>query len=187
MVRFNRLAAICAGAAILAAAPVFAAPAAVTVENVWARATPGHSDIGAVFLSMTSPVADRLLAAASPIAGRTELHVHTMEDGVMKMRQVGGIDLPAGEKVTLAPHAYHIMLFGLASDLKAGDRFPLTLDFAHAGPQTVSVRVIGLRDKPPLVPVQKTAPGMGQMDHMDMDHMDMDHMDMDHMDMGHMN
>ena len=105
----------------------------------------------------------------------------------MKMRQVGGIDLPAGEKVTLAPHAYHIMLFGLASDLKAGDRFPLTLDFAHAGPQTVSVRVIGLRDKPPLVPAQKTAPGMGQMDHMDMDHMDMDHMDMDHMDMGHMN
>jgi periplasmic copper chaperone A len=158
------LVAFSACAAILAAGPTFAASAPVAVENAWTRATLGHSDIGAVFLSMTSPVADRLLAATTPAASRTELHVHKVEGGIMKMRQIDGIDLPAGEKVTLAPHGYHIMLFGLGSALKAGDRLPLTLSFAHAATQTVSVQVIGLREKPPAANTPSADPGMEHMD-----------------------
>lgn len=171
MLRSIRRAAICACVGILAAAPAFAAPNTVTIENAWTRATPGHSDIGAVFLTMTSPAADRLIAAATPAAGRAELHIHTIEGGVMKMRQVDGIDLPAGEKVTLAPHGYHVMLFGLKAALTAGDRFPLTLRFAHAAAQTVSLAVIGLHVKARAVAAPSTGPGMGQMDHMDMGHM----------------
>ncbi len=171
MLRSIRRAAICACVGILAAAPVFAAPNTVTIENAWTRATPGHSDIGAVFLTVTSPTADRLIAATTPAAGRAELHVHRMEDGVMKMRQVDGIDLPASKKVTLAPHGYHVMLFGLKAPLKSGDRLPLTLSFAHAAPLTVSVPVIGLRDKAPTAAASTADHGMGQMDHMDMGHM----------------
>jgi copper(I)-binding protein len=69
----------------------------------------------------------------------------TMDNGVMKMRQVDGIDLPAGKTVALKPGGYHIMLTGLAQPLAAGQSFPLTLDFAKAGARqvTVSVEKIG--------------------------------------------
>jgi copper(I)-binding protein len=65
----------------------------------------------------------------------------TMDGSVMKMRQVDGIDLPAGKAVSLKPGGYHIMLTGLAKPLKEGDTFPLILDFAKAGDRQVNVSV----------------------------------------------
>lgn len=65
----------------------------------------------------------------------------TMGGGVMKMRQVDGIDVPAGQMVTLKPGGYHIMLTGLTQPLKEGQTFPLTLTFAKAGSQDVVVTV----------------------------------------------
>jgi copper(I)-binding protein len=43
--------------------------------------------------------------------------------------------------VTLAPGGYHLMLMGLKAPLRAGDTFPLTLQFEHAPPLTVTVAV----------------------------------------------
>ncbi len=69
----------------------------------------------------------------------------TMDNGVMKMRPVDGLDLPAGKPVTLKPGGYHIMLTGLAKPLQEGQSFPLTLEFAKAGARevTVSVQKVG--------------------------------------------
>ncbi|MDH4145126.1 MAG: copper chaperone PCu(A)C [Acidimicrobiia bacterium] len=61
--------------------------------------------------------------------------------GAMRMQQVTGIDLPAGELVTLEPGGYHIMLLDLAEPLVAGETFELTLGFDHAPDQVVSVTV----------------------------------------------
>ncbi len=54
---------------------------------------------------------DTLLSAESPIAGKTELHAHIHEDGMMKMREVENIDIPANSTRTLKPGSYHIMFF----------------------------------------------------------------------------
>jgi copper(I)-binding protein len=43
--------------------------------------------------------------------------------------------------VVLAPGGYHIMLMGLKQPLKQGDAFPITLNFANAGPVTAQVTV----------------------------------------------
>jgi periplasmic copper chaperone A len=59
----------------------------------------------------------------------------------MKMRRVESIDLPAGQPVSLKPNGYHIMLMGLTQPLKEGQTFPLTLTFAKAGPENLSVTV----------------------------------------------
>jgi periplasmic copper chaperone A len=133
--------------ALLVAGFVFAAAAAsaqtgqLTVENAWARATPGKSEIGAAYVTIRSPTADRLVAASSPVAKKAELHTMSMSGMVMKMRPVAGIDIPAGQPVTLAPGGYHIMLMGLQKPLTAGNAFPLTLTFAKAGTRTVNVAV----------------------------------------------
>ena len=57
----------------------------------------------------------------------------------MRMRQVeGGIPVPAGGTVTLAPGGFHIMLIGLKAPLHAGQGYDVTLDFRHAGPMTIT-------------------------------------------------
>jgi copper(I)-binding protein len=75
MLRSLRRAATGACVGNFATAP---ASAAVTIDKPWTRATPGHSDIGAVFFTVTSPAADRRIAATSPAAGRAELQVQRM-------------------------------------------------------------------------------------------------------------
>ena len=113
----------------------------VQVTNAWARATPGGAQTAAAYVTILSPTADRLTAAATPAVQKAELHSMTMDGNVMKMRQVDGIDLPAGQAVTLKPGGYHIMLTGLAQPLTEGQTFPLTLTFDKAGARDVTVTV----------------------------------------------
>ena len=132
---------------LLVASFVFAAGAAsaqtggLQVENAWARATPGKSQIGAAYVTIQSPTPDRLVAASTPVAKEAQLHTMEMSGMVMKMRPISGVDIPADKPVTLGPGGMHIMLMGLKEPLKAGQSFPLTLNFAKAGTRTVDVAV----------------------------------------------
>jgi copper(I)-binding protein len=129
-------------AALLAAAPAFAQAPAIQVDHPWARATAPNAKAGGAFMTLTdSGAPDRLVSAATPVAGMAEVHRTVEENGVMKMLPVDGIDLAPGQPVTLAPGGYHVMLMGLKQQLKQGDSFPLTLTFAKAAPMTVMVMV----------------------------------------------
>jgi copper(I)-binding protein len=70
-----------------------------------------------------------------------QLHTTSREGGITKMRRTDGLDLPAGQPVTLQPGATHIMLIGLSEKLVPGQSFPLTLTFAKAGTREVTVSV----------------------------------------------
>ena len=128
----------------LAAGVAQAAAGPIAASAVWSRpATPGLPT-GVAYLTLTdhAAVADRLLGASSPKAGRVSLHHSVMKGGVMSMQAVpDGLELAPGRPVTLAPGGYHLMLDGLKSGLKVGETYPLTLRFAHAKPMTVKVEV----------------------------------------------
>ena len=105
---------------------------------------------GAAWLTIRNPGGgDRLVGAESPVAERIELHRHVHKDGVMTMRRVEAIDLPAGGEAALEPGGDHLMLFGLETGLKPGGSFPLTLFFEKAAPVTVDVRVAPLAGTAP--------------------------------------
>ena len=109
---------------------------AVTVAHPWARATPGGSTIGAAYVELSglkASAGDKLVGASSPVAGRIEIHTHTMTDGVMAMRKVDQVGVAAGEVHKLAPGGDHLMLFDLKAPLKEGEVFPLTLKFETSG------------------------------------------------------
>ena len=125
----------------LTAPVLMAQDANVDITDAWARATPGGAQTAAAYVTLVSPAGDRLTGVSTPAAQKAELHSMTMDGGVMKMRQVDAIDLPAGQAVTLKPGGYHIMLTGLAKPLQEGQSFPLTLTFAKAGPREISVTV----------------------------------------------
>jgi copper(I)-binding protein len=117
----------------------------------WARATPPGSDVAAVYVTLVGgATADRLENAHTPRAAMT--HLHSVDDagGMARMRSVEGVDVPAGKTVALAPQGLHIMLMGLDKPLVAGERFPLTLHFAHGGDREVEVRVQSPTAPPPV-------------------------------------
>ena len=91
--------------------------------------------------------ADRLVGVSASVADHVEVHRMVTEAGVMRMREVAGIDLPPGETTSLRHGGeYHLMLMNLKQPLKDGDRFDMTLKFERAGSQTVKVWVQTPRD-----------------------------------------
>ena len=126
-----------------------ARPATVEVKDVWTRETVGGSATAAVFMTISSPTADRLVAASTPVASKTDLM--TMEGGTdsMQMTYLKAIDVPARTPVSLNPRGLHVWLAGLNRPLKAGESFPLTLRFEKAGDRRVSVTVISPAAAPP--------------------------------------
>src|SRR5438067_7531249 len=131
-----------AGAACLLSAGAAAAQTGqVEVKYSWARATPGKAENGAAYVTIVSPVSDRLVSLSTPVAKKAELHTMTMDGSVMKMRPLAGLDVPAGEPLTLKPGGTHIMLRGLNQPLQAGQSFPLTLSFEKAGARETTVTV----------------------------------------------
>lgn len=98
----------------------------------------------AAFLSISNSgaEADRLLRVESNLAETVELHLSEMKDGVMMMRPVDGIDLPAGATVELKPGGYHIMLINLKQELTPLEKYPLTLVFEKAGSLTIDAEAL---------------------------------------------
>ena len=119
-----------------------AQPSTMRAEQPWARATAPRQTVGGVYVTLTSPVDDRLLGASSPVAGHAEMHEMTMDGNVMRMRELtDGLRLPAGQAVALTPGGLHLMLVGLQKPLVAGQVIPVQLRFEHAPPLDLQVRV----------------------------------------------
>jgi len=123
--------------------------AAIAVSDAWSRPAIGT---GVVYLRVANrgAAADRLDAARTPVARVVELHRSSEGDasmngmrmsGVMSMRRVSAVTIPAHGGVTFAPGGYHLMAIGLRHDLHPNETFPLQLHFAAGGWTTVTVRV----------------------------------------------
>ena len=129
-------------AGLLISASVYAGD--IQVENAWARATAPGQDTAGVDLTITSKQAATLIGVSSPACKTVELHNMTMpqDGGMMKMREVETIDLPAGKPVNLRAGGYHLMMTGLKAPLKAGDSVPLTLRFKVANKSIVKIKAM---------------------------------------------
>jgi periplasmic copper chaperone A len=102
-----------------------------TIEDAYVRATPPHAQNSVAFMQINnnSEKSLKLVSASSDIAERVELHSHTMNDGIMKMRQIDDVAINANAQVELRPGSFHIMFFGLKSALVEGDTVKLKLYF----------------------------------------------------------
>lgn len=103
------------------------AQAQVTVKDAWVRATVPQQKATGAFMQLQAGKDSKLVSASSPVTPVVEVHEMVMQDNVMKMRQVLGIDLPAGKTVELKPGGYHVMLMDLKQPVKEGDVVPITL------------------------------------------------------------
>jgi periplasmic copper chaperone A len=123
------------------AASSLPAQAEVKATEAWVRATvPSQKSTGA-FVTFTSSEDAKIVSAASPLAAAVELHSSSMEKGVMQMRAVEAIELPAGKAVELKPGATHVMLMGLAKPARAGETFPLVFTIEDTRGRRTSLEV----------------------------------------------
>lgn len=119
------------------------AAAEVKVENPYVRAVPPGQPNSAAFMTLvnSSAKAHSVKSASSPVAATVELHTHTNNNGVMEMRQIPQIDVPAKGRVELAPGGLHVMFLGLKQDLKAGETVAITLTFDDGSTTTVNAPI----------------------------------------------
>ena len=115
--------------AALAAAATASVHAEVVVKDAWVRATVPQQKATSVFMRIDASADSRLVSVATPLTPVAEVHEMKMEDGVMRMRRMAALELPAGRTVELTPGGYHVMLMDLKQQVKAGDTVPLTLVF----------------------------------------------------------
>jgi copper(I)-binding protein len=118
--------------------------AEMMIGDPYARAAGAMARSGAAFMEImnTGPEDDRLIAAASDVSERVELHTHIMDGDVMRMVEVEeGFAIPAGESILLERGGMHVMFLGLNRALATGDEVEVTLTFEGAGDMVVTIPV----------------------------------------------
>ncbi|MFO7646576.1 copper chaperone PCu(A)C [Halomonas campaniensis] len=115
----------------------------LSVEEAQVRAVPPVSTTSAAFMVLhNGGEADlAVVDARSPAARVTELHNHVDVDGVMQMRRVDEIGVPAGGSTELAPGGLHLMLIDLVAPLQEGEEVEITLVLDNDQDLTLSAPV----------------------------------------------
>lgn len=129
--------------AVLMSALFSQTQAQVSVKDAWVRATVAQQKATGAFMQLQSAQDAKLISAQSPVAGVVEVHEMRMDGGIMKMRAVPSLALPAGQAVDLKPGGYHVMLMDLKGQVKEGDTVPVTLvvEGQDGQRQTVEIKV----------------------------------------------
>lgn len=138
-----------------ASLPSAAVAQPVTVNDAWVRAPAPGQKVAGAYMELTSKQRSFLVSVASPAAGAAEMHITTLDGGIMKMRPVGKIELPGGKPVKLAPGGVHVMLLDLKQPLKPGDKVSLTLTVQRDDRSSRSVFTVeaAVREGPPEKPL----------------------------------
>lgn len=114
---------------VLASAQPSSVEPSLRISDAWAKTTVPGGSVSAAYLQISSAKPLKLVKAESPLTPNVELHNMSMTDGVMQMRAVEAVDIPANKVISLKPGGLHIMLIKVNKPINKGDSVPLTLTF----------------------------------------------------------
>lgn len=115
----------------------------ITVIDPYVRAVAPGQTVSAAFMQLDNGSAEALsvVNATSTVSKVVELHSHVHEGGMMKMRRIDNIDVPANGKAVLEPGGLHIMLIGLHDELQLDQKVSITLEFSDGSSKTIEAPV----------------------------------------------
>ncbi|MFU8831100.1 MAG: copper chaperone PCu(A)C [Wenzhouxiangella sp.] len=105
-----------------------AAADALEIRDAWSpEAPPARAMAG--FMTLHNPGSETVVikAAESDQFGRVEIHSMTMDDGVMRMRQLDGLPIPPGATIRLESGGIHLMLIRPLGHFTRGDEIEISL------------------------------------------------------------
>ena len=102
------------------------------VEAGWARLPPLDMPVLGGFGTLVNPCSTdaSVTAASSPDFDEVQVHETRLEDGMMRMRQVEALAVPAGGSTTLEPGGLHLMLMRPVRPIAAGEEVEVTFALA---------------------------------------------------------
>jgi copper(I)-binding protein len=115
----------------------------VMVMDPYVRAVPPGQKNSAAYMKLHNGSGDHhaVVGAETDVAKMAELHTHTEEGGMMKMRKIEKIDIHPNGETALQPGGLHIMLMGLKGDLKDGDHAMITLIYEDGSKKMIHAPV----------------------------------------------
>lgn len=123
----------------------------IDVENGYVRESIPGNTITSAYMTISNNSANsvKLIGVSSKSIPRIEIHEHTMNNGMMQMRQKAFIEITAGEQVVLQPMGLHLMMFDLAQPLKDGELVEIELEFSEHSALAVTLPVHSIKKKKP--------------------------------------
>ena len=116
----------------------------IEITGAWARASVSKN--GAAYLTIQNhgDRAHLLIGAETPLARKVEIHTHTMDGQIMRMRKTEKIGIAPNKSIKMAPGGIHLMLLNLERKLQQGEEFPLLVKFQSIDPINIKVKVEGI-------------------------------------------
>ncbi len=134
-----------AGILCLWLASTLAVAAGLTIQDARIPEGPPVAPVLAGYLVIENP-GDRpvrIVAASSPDFAAVEIHEMRMKDGMMEMKRLPELTVPAGGKVELAPGGLHLMLIKPGRPLRAGDQARVVLELDDGSHLELTLPVMG--------------------------------------------
>jgi copper(I)-binding protein len=109
-----------------------AAACGLQVTSAWIREAPPSATALAAYATLTNSGNETLTitSVSAPVAALAQLHETTLKDGMVLMRMLSSLTIPAGGTMTLTPGGKHLMLTGIKGLPKAGEQ--VTIAFTDA-------------------------------------------------------
>lgn len=122
------------------------AQAQLMVVDGYVRGLPPGQSVTAAFMTLRNPGDQEWVVtrAGTAVADKVEFHQHSHEGGMMRMRQVPALHIPAGGELQLAPGHMHLMLIGLRQVLNEGDTVVIELCSESSECQSIELAVVSV-------------------------------------------
>jgi copper(I)-binding protein/cytochrome oxidase Cu insertion factor (SCO1/SenC/PrrC family) len=118
----------------------------VAIMNAWIRETHPAATTNGGYMTLVNAGAEdvTLVSIESAAFDKVEVHEMAVVDGLMTMRELTNLLVPANGQVQMQPGGKHLMLIGPRQHLKDGQTVDLTLIFASGTEQAVSLKVAAI-------------------------------------------
>jgi copper(I)-binding protein len=113
------------------------------ISDAWAsgRRKGGGPAEGYMVLRNRSELLQTVVSARTPIAARVQLHTTFLRGQRVSQPPVRNIELPGGTTVALRPGGLHLRFIDLRTQLRDGQRFPITVRLSNGAEFTTQMVV----------------------------------------------
>ncbi len=115
----------------------------VAIMNAWVREAHAGAKVNAGYMTLVNAGAEEvtLVKVESDAYESVEVHEMATVDGMMEMREITDLAIPANNQIRFEPGGKHLMLIGPKKHLASGEKVDMTLTFKSGKQQTLSVKV----------------------------------------------
>jgi len=123
----------------------------VTIEHAEIVLSPSPAGMAAGYLTVFNDTDEEvaMTSVATASFGDVSLHRTETEDGIVRMRSVGGpVRIPQSTEFVMKPGGFHLMLMQPASEVVPGEYVNLEVGFADGSTLAVNAAVLAFGERP---------------------------------------